>query len=131
MHVNCVESTVWNKHVRYYQDERVIEEPDVYPLFIDDLRKALGDLRDFGHHVVLGMDANNEGRDGAVSAALAEIGIQKAVIKNHRVRAYKLPVQGTHSVGPLAAFGFPQALMFSDMVSSLSIACRGLTQITK
>ena len=36
------------------------------------------------HHVVLGMNANNNIRDSADSAALAEIGNQEAVIKNHR-----------------------------------------------
>ena len=45
--------------------------------------KTLADLPDFGHHVVLGMDANDDVRDCAVSATLAEIGIEEAVIKNH------------------------------------------------
>ena len=45
---------------------------------------TLGDLWDFNYHVVLGMDANDDVRDGAVSAALAEIEIQEAVIKYHR-----------------------------------------------
>ena len=62
----------------------MIKEPDVYALFIADLCKALDDLWDFGHHVVLGMDANDDVRDGAISAPLAEIGIQEAVIKNRR-----------------------------------------------
>ena len=77
-------STVWNQHVRYYQDERGIEEPDANALFIADLCKALGDLRNFGHHVVLGMDVNDDVRNGAVSVVLAEIGIQEVVTKNHR-----------------------------------------------
>ena len=60
-------------HSSYYQDKRMIKEPDVHALFIADLCKALGNLRDFGHRVVLGMDANDDIRDRAVSAALAEI----------------------------------------------------------
>ena len=76
-------STVWNQHVRYYQDERMIEEPDVHALFVANLCKVLGALRDFGHHVVLGMDANDDVRDSTVSAALAEIRIWEAVIKNN------------------------------------------------
>ena len=76
--------TVWNQHVRYYQDEREIEEPDVHALFLVDLCKTLADFRDFGDHVVLGLDANDDVRDGEVSAALAEIGIEEAVIKNHK-----------------------------------------------
>ena len=76
--------TVWNQHVRYYQDEREIEEPDVHALFLVDLCKTISDFRDFGHHVVLGMDANDDVRDSAVLVALAEIGIEEAVIKNHR-----------------------------------------------
>ena len=51
---------MWNQHVRYYQDERGIKEPDIHVLFIANLCKALGNLQDFGHHVVLGMDANDD-----------------------------------------------------------------------
>ena len=76
--------TVWNQHVIYYQDEREIEEPDVRALFLVDLCKTLSDFHDFGDHVVLGLDANDDVRDGEVSAALAEISIGEAVIKNHK-----------------------------------------------
>ena len=71
---------MWNQHVRYYQDAKEIEEPDVHVLFLEDLCKTLSDFRNFGDHVVLGMDANDDARDGEVSAALAEIGIAEAVI---------------------------------------------------
>ena len=63
---------------------REIEEPDIHALFLEDLCKALSDFCDFGHHVVLGMDANDDVRDGVMSVALDEIGIGEAVIKNHR-----------------------------------------------
>ena len=76
--------TVWNQHVQYYQAEREIKEPDVHVLFLVDLCKTLSDFRDFGLHVVLGIDANDDVRDGEVAVALAEIGIEEAVIKNHR-----------------------------------------------
>ena len=48
------------------------------------MSKTLGDLCNFGYHVVLGMDTNDNLRDGDVSVALVEIGIEEAVIKNHR-----------------------------------------------
>ena len=76
--------TVWNQHVRYYQDERDIEEPDVHALFLVDLCKTLSDFCDFGDHVVLGMDTNDDVRNSEVSANLAKIGIGEAVIKNHK-----------------------------------------------
>ena len=76
--------TAWNQHVRYYQKKILIQEPDVHALFIEDLYRALSSLRDFGHHVVLGMDANDDVRDGAVSEALADIGIEEVVIRGHR-----------------------------------------------
>ena len=76
--------TVWNQHVCYYQKVREIEEPDVHALFLENLCKTLPDFCDFGHHVVLGMDANGDVRDGVVAVALDEIGIGEAVIKNHR-----------------------------------------------
>ena len=50
------------------------------PIFPRDF----GDFGDFGDHVVLGLDANDDVRDGEVSAALAEISIGVAVIKNHK-----------------------------------------------
>ena len=53
-----------------------LRSPNVHALFIADLCKVLGDLLDFGHHVVLGTDANDDVRNNAVSAALAEIGTQ-------------------------------------------------------
>ena len=76
--------TVWNQHAHYYQDTREIEEPDVHALFLEDLCKTLSDFRDFGDHVVLGMDANDNVRNGEVLAALAEIGIAESVRKNHK-----------------------------------------------
>ena len=76
-------STMWNQHVRTYQSLRDIEEPDMHALFISDLSTALGDLRDLGYHVVLGMDSNDDVRNGSVSIALADIGIKEAVVNNH------------------------------------------------
>ena len=75
--------TVWNQHAQYYQNEREIEEPDVHALFLEDLCKTLAHFCDFGDHVVLCMDANDDVRDGEVSTALAAIDIEEAVIKNH------------------------------------------------
>ena len=75
--------TVWNQQARYFKEEEDEEEPDVHALFIRDLCKFLGDLRDEGHNVVLGMDANDDVRDGKVTQALMEIGMYEAVISNH------------------------------------------------
>ena len=77
-------STVRSQHVRYYQDERRIEKPDVHALLITDLCTELGDLRDWGYNIVLGMDSNNNLPNGSVSSALAEIGIKIDVINNHQ-----------------------------------------------
>ena len=63
---------------------REIEEPDVHALFLEDLCQTLSNLRDFGHHVMLGMDANYDVRDGVVSVDLDKIGIGEAVINNHK-----------------------------------------------
>ena len=75
---------MWNQHVRYDQDERELDEPYVHALFLVDLCNTLSNFRDLNHHVVLCLDANNDVRDGEVSAALAEIGIAETVIKNHK-----------------------------------------------
>ena len=50
-------------------------------------------MRDEGYHVVLDMDANNDVRDGAVSAALADIRILEAVVSNHKGK--RVPVTCT------------------------------------
>ena len=60
-------STVWNQQLRYFQREHDIESPDIHELFITDLCAALGSMRDEGYNLVLGMDANDKVRDGAVS----------------------------------------------------------------
>ena len=64
--------------------EREIEELDVHEIFITNLYQALGAMSDKGFHVVLGMDANDDVRDGSVSVALTDIGITVAVINNHK-----------------------------------------------
>ena len=70
--------------MRYFQREHDIEVPDVTELFIKDIYTTLGAMRDKGYHVVLNMDANDDVKDGAVSVALADIGIVEAVINNHK-----------------------------------------------
>ena len=77
-------STVWNQQVRYFQRETDTEELDIHALFITDLFKVFGEIRDSGFHVVLGIDTNDDVRDGSVSAALANIGIVEAVVNNHK-----------------------------------------------
>ena len=75
--------TVWSQQVRYFKDNEDICVPDVHALFIRDLYKLFGDLRDKGNNVVLGMDANNNVRDGKVTKSLMEIGMYKAVVSNY------------------------------------------------
>ena len=74
---------MWSQQTRYFKDHEDIQAPDVHALFIRDLCKFLGDLRDDDHNVVLEMDANDDVRDGKVTKALMEIGIYKAVVINH------------------------------------------------
>ena len=72
---------VWTQYeTNTYDTTRMrggIKEPDVQALFLVDLCKTLANLWDFGHHVVLGMDTNDDVRDGVVSEALAEIVLKK------------------------------------------------------
>ena len=75
--------TVWSQQARYFKGHEDIQEPDVQALFIRDLCNFLGDLRDDGHNIVLGMDANDDVRDGKVTKALMEIGMYEAVDSNH------------------------------------------------
>ena len=75
--------TVWSQQARYFKKHEDIQKPDVHALFIRDLCKFLGDLRNEGNNVVLEMDANDDVRDGKVTKALTEIGMYKVGIRNH------------------------------------------------
>ena len=76
--------TVWNQQVQYIQREHDIEVPDIHELFINNLCVALGSMQDEGYHLVLGMDANNDVQDSTASKKLASMGIQEAVVSNHK-----------------------------------------------
>ena len=55
----------------------------------------MGDLRDAGNNVVLGMDANDDVRDGEVMKAMMVIGMYKAVVSNTVVKVFLLHVLPT------------------------------------
>ena len=74
---------VWSQQAHYFKDNKDSYVPDVHTLFIRDLCKFLGDLRDEGNNVVFGMDDNDNIRDGKVTKALMEIGMYKAVVSKH------------------------------------------------
>ena len=75
--------TVWSQQEHYFKEQEDIQVPGVYALFICDLCKFLGELRDDGNHVVLGIDASDDIRDGKVTKALLEVGILETVVSNH------------------------------------------------
>ena len=74
---------VWSQQERYFKENEDIQVPDVHALFIRDLCKFLGELQNNGNQVVLGMDAYDDIRNGAVTKALLEVGILEAVVSNH------------------------------------------------
>ena len=55
---------VWRQQTRYFKENEDIRNQDVHALFIRDLYKFLGELRDDGNNVVLGIDINDDVRDG-------------------------------------------------------------------
>ena len=124
--------TVWNQHVRYYQRERDIEEPNGHALFIADLCSALGDLRDLGYNVVLGMDSNNDVCGGAISAALADIKIKEVVINNHRRESVPTACSKNRQHKPIDRFWTSQGTMVlrCGFFPFPSIVCMVLTQTT-
>ena len=72
--------TIWCQRARYFKEHEDILKLDVHALFIRDLCKFLGDLRDEGNNAVLGMDANDDVRNGKVTKALMEVGMHKAIV---------------------------------------------------
>ena len=73
---------MWSQQARYFKENEDIKVPDVHTLFIRDLCKFLGELRDEGNTAVFGMDTNNDVQDCEVAMALIEIGIIKEVVSN-------------------------------------------------
>ena len=52
--------TVWSQQACYFKEHGDSKVPDVHALFIKDLCKFLGDLRDKGNTIVLGLDINGD-----------------------------------------------------------------------
>ena len=75
--------TVSRQQARYFKEHEDIQKLNIHALFIRDLCKFLDDLRNKGNNVVLGMDANDDVRNGKVIKALEEIKIYEAVVSNH------------------------------------------------
>jgi hypothetical protein len=62
-----------------------MEPTDIHEEFITDLCYAIGGWRDEGYHVVLGMDANEDVRNGPVYKQAARGGrITEGVINHHK-----------------------------------------------
>jgi hypothetical protein len=74
---------VWSEQDRYYQQEGK-RNPDIHEEFITDLCYAIGRWKDEGYHVVLGMNANEDVRNGPVSKRLEEVGMMEGVINHHK-----------------------------------------------
>ena len=82
----------------------------MHALFIRDLSKFLGDLRDDGNNVVLGMDANDDVQDGAVTKALWEIGMFEAVVSNHKEKNVPTTCAKNTQRKPIDSIWTPQGL---------------------
>ena len=53
-------NAVWNQQVLYFRCKENIEVPDIHVLFVRNLCKVLGDMRDDRCHIILEMDGNND-----------------------------------------------------------------------
>ena len=83
-----------------------------------------------GYHIVLGMDSNNDVHDGAVSAALTDIGIEEAVINNHRGESVSVTSSKNKQQKPIDSIWSSPGLevLHCDFLSFPSIVCMVLTQ---
>ena len=75
-------STVWSQQERYFQSKG--SDQDIHEQIINDLTTAIGKMTDNGDHVVLGMNANEDIRNGSVTLALEDVGMLKGIISKHR-----------------------------------------------
>ena len=78
---------VWNQQVRFFQYEDWCQDPDILENFDTQLCYFIGKIRDEGHNVALGMDANDDVRNGKISQALEDIDMSEAIIKFHKDRS--------------------------------------------
>ena len=78
--------SAWSQHVRFYRSEGT-QDPNPRTLVIEELCTAIRSWMDDGDHVVLGMDVNEDVRDGFCNNQLANIGMFEAIIRNHPTKS--------------------------------------------
>jgi hypothetical protein len=74
--------SVWNQHYIYFEREEG-ERVNPQTRFLQDLCHAITLWQDGGDHIILGMDANEDVREGTVTEALAELGLAEATATAH------------------------------------------------
>ena len=76
-------STVWSQHRTYLSNQG--DDADPQKAFMRDLCTAISQWRTSGDHVVLGMDANDDLRNGLgpVRKALDKVGMREALLTRH------------------------------------------------
>jgi hypothetical protein len=60
---------------------------------IQDLALAIDQWKEEGDHIILGMDANEDARDGTVNDALMKLGLREAILDRHQDKS----PQATHN----------------------------------
>ena len=84
--IACINS-VWNQQARFFQYEDRCQDPEVFENFDTQLCCFIGKVWEEGHNVVLGMDANDDVRNGKISKALEDIGMSEAIVKFHKEKS--------------------------------------------
>lgn len=74
--------STWNQHNRYFND--MAHGRDPIKAFDDDLIKALEEWLASGANIILGMDINEDARDGKLAKRLQELGLREGVTTHHK-----------------------------------------------
>jgi len=77
---------VWSQHVRYYREEGT-HDPNPREIFMEEITTAIQTWMADGYHVVLGLGANEDVREGVVQQDLANIGMFEAIIRHHSTKS--------------------------------------------
>ena len=71
-------STVWWQHRTWLPEQGDEREPRL--AFLEDLCSALQTWLQEGEHIVMGMDANDDLRDGEVTRTLERLGLEERTL---------------------------------------------------
>ena len=77
------EGTVWEQHQRYFGNQYPKRVIDPREQFLTDLHTAIESWQATGDYLILGMDANEDVRDGDAADLMSTVSMKEAILGKH------------------------------------------------